>query len=96
LRIKKCKNLIAAYELMVAKYYYGKGSYHAAIGRFTDLLKEFPEYKRAPEVLYMTALAYEKLNKSDDAIRYLQDLITKYPDSEYSRKAKETLASLKK
>ncbi|NOY64824.1 MAG: tetratricopeptide repeat protein, partial [Nitrospirae bacterium] len=30
LRIKKCKNLIAAYELMVAKYYYGKGSYHAA------------------------------------------------------------------
>ncbi len=96
LRIKKCKNLIAEYELMVAKYYYDKGSYYAAIGRLSDLLREFPDYKRAPEVLYMTALAYKKLNKSDDAERYLQDIISRYPDSEYSKKAKETLASLKK
>ncbi len=96
LRIKKCKSLIADYELMVARYYYRKGSYEAAIGRLVNLIKEFPEYKKMPEVLYLTALSFKGLKKSDNATKYLQDLIAKYPDSEYADKARETLNSLKK
>lgn len=96
LRIKKCKNLIADYEFLVGEFYYKKGSYNAALGRFLSLLKEFPEYQRIPEVLYLTALSFKESNRPDDARNYLEALLERFPESEYAEKAQEALNSLKK
>ena len=95
LRIRKCRNLIAEYEHLVGKFYYKKGSYHAAIGRFLGLIRDFPDYKKIPEALYLTGLSYMKLNKTDEALRYLNELKNRFPQNEFSKKAEGVIASLK-
>ncbi|NOY39883.1 MAG: outer membrane protein assembly factor BamD [Nitrospirae bacterium] len=95
LKIRKCRNLIAEYEFLVGEFYYKKGSYNAATGRFLGLLKEFPDYKRIPEVLYLTGISYRKLNRTDESLRYLKELQKRFPDSEFSKKAEKVIAEIK-
>jgi outer membrane protein assembly factor BamD len=95
LRIQKCRNIIAEYEFLVGKFYYKKGSYNAAIGRFEELLKKYPDYSRGADVLFYTGISYKKLGKKDRASEYLSRLIERYPDSRLVTDAKKELAKLK-
>ncbi len=94
LRIKKCRNLIADYEMLVGRYYYRRGSYNAAAGRFSEVIQNFPETKSYPEALYMLGLVYREMGKKDLAKKYLDALVNKFPRNPLSKKAKETLSSL--
>jgi outer membrane protein assembly factor BamD len=95
LRIQKCRNIIAEYEFLVGKFYYKKGSYNAAIGRFEELLKKYPDYNRGADVLFYTGISYKKLGKKDRASEYLTRLIERYPDNRLVTDAKKELAKLK-
>lgn len=93
-RIERCKNTIADYEFVVAEFYYKKGAYNAALGRFRSLLAKFPEYRKGPVVLYHVAMSYKKTGDKEKALEYLNALIGKYPDDSLVREAKKELASL--
>jgi outer membrane protein assembly factor BamD len=62
-KIEKCRNTIAEYEYLVGKFYYDKGSYTAAIGRFEGLLKKYPDYKGEAEVLFFTGVSSKKIGQ---------------------------------
>lgn len=96
IRIEKCRNTIAEYEQLVGEFYYKKGSYKAAIGRFEALLQKYPDYKKEAEVLYYTGLSYKHIGQKDKATEYLNILIKKYPKNELTEKAKKELADLKR
>lgn len=89
LRIEKCKNVIADYEFFVGEFYYKKGSYIAALGRFEKLLKTYPEYKREPEVLYHIVISYKKMGQPDKGEEYLKRLMNKYPDNRITLRAQK-------
>ncbi len=91
LRIKKCKSLIAEYEFLVGNFYYKKDSYRAALGRFEELIKNFPEYKHMDQVLYLTASSYYEMGKKQEAKKYAQQLLKQYPNTEWAVRAKELL-----
>ncbi|VAX28073.1 hypothetical protein MNBD_NITROSPIRAE03-1027 [hydrothermal vent metagenome] len=93
LKIRKCRDLIAEYEFLVGKFYYKKEAYNAAIGRFLGLLKEFPDYKKTPEVLYLTGISYKELNRTDESLQYLNKLRKRFPDSEFTKKAEKVMAA---
>jgi outer membrane protein assembly factor BamD len=95
-RIKKCKSILAEYEFYVGKFYFKKGSYKAAIGRFEGLLENYPDSKREPEALYYLGLSYEKLGEREKAINTLTLLIEKFPTVKLSGEAREFIASLNK
>jgi outer membrane protein assembly factor BamD len=95
LRTEKCKNTIAEYEYLVGRFYYKKGSYNAAIGRFEDLLKKFPEYKGEADVLFLTGVSYKNMGEKEKAAGYLARLIEKYPNNKFSKDARKELASIK-
>jgi outer membrane protein assembly factor BamD len=95
LKIEKCRNIIAEYEFLVGKFYYNKGSYNAAVGRFVGLLKRFPDYSKVPEVLFYTGDAFKCLKQKEKASKYLSQLIEKYPNNKLTKNAKKELASLK-
>jgi len=95
-RIKKCKSVLAEYEFYVGKFYFKKGSYKAAIGRFEGLLKNYPDSKKEPETLYYLGLSYEKLGERQKAIDILTVLIEKFPTLKLSGEARGLLASLNK
>jgi outer membrane protein assembly factor BamD len=88
LKIEKCRDIIAAYEFMVGKFYFKKGSFRAARGRLEGLIKNFPDYKDMPEVLYLLWKSYLELGEKDLAQETFTKLITRYPDSKEAKKAK--------
>jgi len=56
-------------------------AYDNAVGLFHALLESYPDYGRNDSVLYQLARAYEIAGKTDDSLRVLNDLITRYPDT---------------
>jgi len=96
LRIDKCKTTMADYEFTVAEFYFNKGSYQSALGRYKQVLTKFPDYKREPTVLYQLALSYKKLGDKDKTAEYLNRLIAKYPDDKLAKQAQKELSSLVK
>lgn len=96
LRIEKCRNTIADYELMVGEFYMKNGSYNAAISRFEKLLQRFPDYKKEEGVLLDLGISCRKSGDPQKAESYLNRLIEKYPNSRLAADAKKELSALKK
>ena len=53
----------------------------SAVGLLHQLLEAYPDYRRNDSVLYQLARAYEIAGKTDDALRVLNELVSKYPDT---------------
>jgi outer membrane protein assembly factor BamD len=96
LRIEQCINTIAEYEYLVGEFYYKKEAYEAAINRFEDLLKDYPDYKKEADVLFYTGMSYKMIAQKGKAAEYLARVIEKYPNFKLLQEAKEELATLKK
>jgi outer membrane protein assembly factor BamD len=95
LKIDKCRNTIADYDFLVGEYYYKKGSFNAAISRFEELLKNYPDYKREADVLFYAGMSYKNLGQKDKALEYLKRLIEKHPNNKVAADARKELAKIK-
>jgi TolA-binding protein len=73
----------------VGFFYLRKGSVSAALGRFTDMEQRFPEYAGRDKLFFYSARALERLGRAEEASRYYAQLIEKYPDSEYAKRARD-------
>jgi outer membrane protein assembly factor BamD len=91
MRIEKCKDLIAGYEFMVGEFYFKKKAYAGAIERLQYILKEFPDFRKEPQVLYMAAVSYKGVGNAEESRRCLDLLSSKYPDSPYLEEARREL-----
>ena len=73
-RMNYIVNSLAAYEVHVARYYYRRGAYIAAVNRAQTVVAEFQQSPSAQEALYIMAESYDKLGLNelrDDANRVL-------------------------
>ena len=95
IKIQKCRNIIASYEFLVGEFYYKKGSFNAAINRFTEILKTYPDYQRKAEVLFYIGMSYKNLGQKDKALEYLNRLAEEYPNNKFSADAKKELSKFK-
>ncbi len=76
-------NSLAQYEVHVARYYYTRGAYVAAINRAQLALADYREVPAMEEALYIVYKSYEALGMTqlrDDARRVLE---ANYPQSTY-------------
>ncbi|MEI2415706.1 outer membrane protein assembly factor BamD [Orrella sp. JC864] len=76
-------NTIAMNEVHVARYYYQRDAYVAAINRAQTVITDFEGAPAAEEALYILTLAYDRLGMTDlrdDARRVLQ---ANYPNSRF-------------
>lgn len=94
LRVEKCRNTMAEYELMVGAFYMKKGTYAAAIDRFEGLLKSYPDYKKQERVLLSLGIAYKKSGMKEKAAATLNKLVDTFPTFPEAADAKKELASL--
>jgi len=56
--------------------------YESTVSLFHQLLEAYPDYRRNDTVLYQLARAYEISGKTDDALRVLNELIGRYPQTQ--------------
>ncbi|HXE21811.1 MAG TPA: outer membrane protein assembly factor BamD [Rhodoferax sp.] len=76
-------NSLAAYEVHVARYYYSRGAYVAAVNRAEIALKNYPDAPALEEALYIMIKSYDALGLTqlrDDTERVLEK---SYPKSAY-------------
>ena len=82
-RMRYTVNALAQYEVHVARYYYTRGAYVAAVNRAQQALSDYRDAPALEEALYILVQSYDKLGMNDlrdDARRVLDQ---NYPGSEY-------------
>jgi outer membrane protein assembly factor BamD len=77
--IASCMDWVSEYELYVARFYYKKGSYKAAIGRCEKLLKDYPGSVAEKDAIYYAGLSYMERGDRDEAKVKFELLAQKYP-----------------
>ncbi|MCY7305783.1 MAG: outer membrane protein assembly factor BamD [Rhodoferax sp.] len=83
LRMTYIVNSLAQYEVHVARYYYKRGAYLAAINRAQSALTDYREVPALEEAVFILMKSYDALGMNDlrdDAKRILQ---TSYPKGEF-------------
>lgn len=83
LRMTYIVNSLAHYELHVARYYYGRGAYVAAINRAQQAISDYQGVPAIEEALFLVVQSYDALGLTqlrDDAKRVLEK---NYPKSEF-------------
>ncbi|AMM23066.1 outer membrane protein assembly factor BamD [Variovorax sp. PAMC 28711] len=89
-RMNYIVNSLAQYEVHVARYYYQRGAYLAAINRAQLALADYREVPALEEALYIMVKSYDALGMPqlrDDAQRVLT---SNYPKSEFLAKGFRT------
>jgi outer membrane protein assembly factor BamD len=82
-RMRYTVNALAQYEVHVARYYYTRGAYVAAINRAQQAIADYRDAPALEEALYILVQSYDKLgieDLRDDARRVIDQ---NYPDSPY-------------
>ena len=85
-RMNYIVNSLAQYEVHVARYYYTRGAYLAAINRAQIALADYREVPALEEALYIMVRSYDQLGLTqlrDDTQRVLNQ---NYPNSQYVAK----------
>ncbi len=80
---------LAQYEVHVARYYYKRGAYLAAINRAQSALADYRDVVALEEALFIIYQSYDALGMTqlrDDARRVLE---TSYPQSEFLTKGRK-------
>jgi outer membrane protein assembly factor BamD len=83
LRMTYIVNSLAEYEVHVARYYYRRGAYVAAISRAQAALADYRDVPALEEALFIMVKSYEALGMTqlrDDSMRVFD---TNYPNSEF-------------
>ena len=83
IRMTYIVNSLAQYEVHVARYYYERGAYVAAVNRAQNALADYHDVPALEEALYILVQSYDKLGMPqlrDDAKRVL---LTTYPNTQY-------------
>lgn len=92
LRMSYIVNSLAQYEVHVARYYYNRGAYVAAVNRAQVALSEYRAVPALEEALFLVYKSYDALGMADlrdDAKRVLEK---SYPQSEFLTKGAKTVA----
>lgn len=79
-RMVYLRNLLAAYEINVGRYYIYRGAYIAAANRGRYVFENFQQTPSVAEALAIMVEAYLNLELKELADETLQVLVTNYPD----------------
>ena len=82
-RMNYIVNSLAQYEVHVARYYYSRGAYLAAINRAQVALSDYREVPALEEALYIMVKSYDALGMKDLRDDTQRVLTTNYPKSTY-------------
>ena len=79
-------------QYWVGECLYATGDFAGAIAEFGKVTQQYPKGDKVPAALLKSGIAYSRLKNTDEAKRYYQQVIQKYPKSDEARLARERLA----
>ena len=92
-RVKACRGSLARSEFAVAWFYQkSRKAYRAAIPRYEDILKNFPDFDRTDETLLRLGQCLALSGREAEAAPVLARLLDEYPDSPFVGDARVLMA----
>ena len=91
LRVRECREALAAHETAVATYYLRHGNLKAAEARLSGLLGDYPETDATAQALSAFAKAYADRNEPEGATLALATLARYHPDGPLGADARHRL-----
>ena len=73
-----------------------ESKYANAIGAFTKVIDNFPKSESVPDAMYKNGLAFYALKYCGDARIYFQELLKRYPKTEWRQDTNEQLKKLQR
>jgi outer membrane protein assembly factor BamD len=92
--IRMLRGRLAAHEFLIARFYYCKKAYQAAINRLLNLIQLYPNMPDLDEALYMLAKSYRAEENYTKAQRVLRLLVDRFPQSAFLSRARTQLRTL--
>jgi len=92
--VRDLRQRLADHELAVARFYYRKGAYHAAIGRLLNLIQVYPTSPDLDVALYILAKSYYAEENFAKAQRVFRTLVDRFPASTYVSRSRAQLRQL--
>ncbi len=92
-RVKACRASLARSEFVVA-YFYQKSrkAYRAAIPRYENILKNYPDYEQTDETLLRLGQCLAFSGRTTEAAPVLARLLDEYPESPFVKEARAMMA----
>lgn len=85
-RLRAMRDLLAEHEFRVANFYFKRGAWDAAKGRYDIVLGAFPDYGKLDRVLYEAGWVEFRLGRAEDARLLVQKLGEAFPQSPLLKK----------
>jgi outer membrane protein assembly factor BamD len=79
---------LAQRERYVAKFYWKQREYYAALGRYMEVIREYPDTEYYEEAMFFAARCYEHLSDKPMAEMMLNQLLARFPDGKFADRAK--------
>lgn len=92
--IRVLRQRLAAHEMSVARFYYKKGAYHAAIGRLLNLIQVYPNSPDLDEALFLLGASYRAEENFVKAQHVFRTLVDRFPTSSYISRSRAQLRQL--
>ena len=83
------KNHLAAKELAVGRYYQKNEDYIAAMNRFQNAIRDWPESNQIPEAYYRLAVCYKALGMTKQMGQVRNKLKQKFPESVWTKRVQK-------
>lgn len=88
----KTQKMLADKEKYIADWYYKKEKYGSALGRYEDLLRQYPGLGFDKHALLQATLSAYKAKDMEKAKSYFKKLVAQYPNSSEVSTARKELA----
>ncbi len=92
--IRRLRRRLAAHEMSVARFYYNKRAYHAAIGRLLNLIQVYPQAPNLDEALFLLGASYRAEENYVKAQHVFRTLVDRFPTSSYISRSRAQLRRL--
>lgn len=92
-KIRDCRDKQLQYEIYVGRFYLKTDAYKAAIGRFEEALKSFPDQARRDEVLFNLGRAYLENGEKSKGREFFGRLSREFPASPFISDANKAMDS---
>jgi len=93
-RLREVQEVLGASDFKIAEFYYDRGAWPAAKGRFDEIAESYPDFSRTDEALWYLAQSYEHMKKSANAVVAYDRILTQYPLSDRVDDAKDRLTAM--
>jgi outer membrane protein assembly factor BamD len=94
-RVDECRQSLARSEFLAGYFYQRtRQACRAAILRYENLLKEFPDYRETDQVLYRLAECLSMSGRGPEALPHLARLLREFPQSDLAEPARRLMEEL--